>query len=318
MSRPIAHGRVQPAQQQIPVLTGMPVSGMAYLDRPTEAGYFIFPDLSVRHEGKYKLSFNLYEQTHIKDDKDAETSPLQDGRAPVPGSNTPDSSFDWRMEVKSCQFTVFSAKKFPGLAESTNLSRTVAEQGCRVRIRRDVRMRRREDKSGRDYELEEEDYQRPGRTPSVHDPYSRERSLSLSSEREEPRPGGNLNFGQAYAIGSQFAAPMPPSYPQTAQYPHPGPPPYRAPVPAQQPLQPIGQAANYGERAYGYTPHSAYPSTTTREREFEPEYRRSSYPASALHPSSYPAPLDTGYARPLLAMLALLLLRAPSLIHFLR
>ena len=47
-------------------------------------------------------------------------------------------SFDWRMEVKSDLFTVYSAKKFPGLAESTNLSRTVAEQGCRVRIRRDV------------------------------------------------------------------------------------------------------------------------------------------------------------------------------------
>ena len=56
------------------------------------------------------------------------------------------------MEVKSQDFVVYSAKKFPGLTESTALSRTVAEQGCRVRIRRDVRMRRRDGKGGNDYD----------------------------------------------------------------------------------------------------------------------------------------------------------------------
>ena len=44
LARPIAHGRTQQPPQQPPVLTGMPASGMAYLDRPAEAGYFIFPD----------------------------------------------------------------------------------------------------------------------------------------------------------------------------------------------------------------------------------------------------------------------------------
>lgn len=289
MARPIAHGRVQAPQQQVPVLTGMPVSGMAYLDRPTEAGYFIFPDLSVRHEGKYRLSFNLYEQTHTKEDKDAEPSPVQDTKPQIPGSTTPDSSFDWRMEVQSAEFTVFSAKKFPGLAESTSLSRTVAEQGCRVRIRRDVRMRRRDEKSNRDYEESQEEYARAAHTPSsIHG--FRERSRSLSSEREEQRPGGNLNFGAGYASAPQFATPMAPAqYPQP--YP-PGPSQYRAPMPPHQPLQPL----NYGERAYGYGPHSAYPSTQPREREYEPEYRRSSYPTSVPHSGPYP-PLDTGYSR---------------------
>ena len=62
-ARVMAHGRVQtPAANTPPVLTGMPVSGMAYLDRPQEAGYFLFPDLSVRHEGRYRLTFNLYDQ----------------------------------------------------------------------------------------------------------------------------------------------------------------------------------------------------------------------------------------------------------------
>ena len=61
-----------PAANTPPVLTGMPVSGMAYLDRPQEAGYFLFPDLSVRHEGRYRLTFNLYEQTKDEKDMDAD------------------------------------------------------------------------------------------------------------------------------------------------------------------------------------------------------------------------------------------------------
>lgn len=53
-ARPVAHGRVNtPAATLPPVLTGSPVSGMAYLDRPEAAGYFLFPDVSVRHEGRY-------------------------------------------------------------------------------------------------------------------------------------------------------------------------------------------------------------------------------------------------------------------------
>ncbi|KAF3198771.1 velvet protein [Orbilia oligospora] len=108
---------------------------MAYLDRPAPAGYFIFPDLSVRHEGKYRLHFALYEECKEEDDRIA--------------MNGQDVTH-FRVEVKSKPFTVFSAKKFPGLAESTSLSRIVAEQGCRVRIRRDVRMRRRSDKPGGD------------------------------------------------------------------------------------------------------------------------------------------------------------------------
>jgi hypothetical protein len=69
----------------------------------------------------------------------------------------PNAHVHFRLEVKSEPFTVFSAKKFPGLAESTVLSRVVAEQGCRVRIRRDVRMRRRDNKTGKEYEEFDDD-----------------------------------------------------------------------------------------------------------------------------------------------------------------
>ncbi|KAE8449730.1 hypothetical protein EG329_007505 [Mollisiaceae sp. DMI_Dod_QoI] len=322
VARPMAHGRVQqpPASQQVPVLTGMPVSGMAYLDRPTEAGYFIFPDLSVRHEGMYRLSFNLYEE--MKNDQDGDAEPQSDKSRSVTGPGAPDSSFDWRMEVKSHEFTVYSAKKFPGLAESTALSRTVAEQGCRVRIRRDVRMRRREGKNAGDFDAVEEDGYERGR--AAEQEFQRERSRSTSHGSEEGRapysnpdqrqqyasytpspvaghavpPGGSfLNFGGSSGYQAppqpQFAqpqAPAPPSYPPPQNaYNAQGPPQYRP--------QPPPAPSNYGyDRQY---PQSAYPSHPPREqREFEPEYRRASVPTYA--PSQqipYPS-VDSNYNRP--------------------
>lgn len=177
-ARTIAHGRVQTsAASNPPILTGVPASGMAYLDRPVEAGYFIFPDLSVRHEGYFRLSFSLFETT--KEDKDHDLD--------QPDSDLP-QGVDWRMEIKTLPFNVFSAKKFPGLMESTQLSKTVADQGCRVRIRRDVRMRKRDGKSGA-YERRDDDYPRRRTvTPASDDPIGamRPRSLSNSSEQRGP------------------------------------------------------------------------------------------------------------------------------------
>ena len=169
-------GRVPVTAATLPVLTGTPVAGMAYLDRPKPAGYFIFPDLSVRHEGKYRLSFNLYEELK---------NPEKDGDpdlAPSVGSTnstrvTPKQHVHFRLEVKSNPFNVFSAKKFPGLAESTSLSRIVNEQGCRVRIRRDVRMRRRDKVS--DSYRDTDDLVMPQSRYSVHTPaHDRPRSPS--------------------------------------------------------------------------------------------------------------------------------------------
>ncbi|KAF2723207.1 hypothetical protein K431DRAFT_34774 [Polychaeton citri CBS 116435] len=150
-ARPIAHGRVSQERQQAPtVLTGTPVAGITYLDRPRPAGYFIFPDLSVRHEGKYRLSFSLYEE--VKEAAD------QDKDAIDPKANSSNGGHvTHRVDVRSTPFTVYSAKKFPGLSSSTALSRMVAEQGCRVRIRRDVRLRKRDSKAGKDWNSYEED-----------------------------------------------------------------------------------------------------------------------------------------------------------------
>ena len=212
---------------------------MLFRSRPQEAGYFLFPDLSVRHEGRYRLTFNLYEETKEDEDKDVNST---DAPAMPEMSTANGGSFDFRMEVKSQDFVVYSAKKFPGLTESTALSRVVAEQGCRVRIRRDVRMRRRDGKQGGDFDNAEADFERrPRRTSTpdqrAADPY-RERSMSGSDrtpysavppqrvpssadyspqyQTAPPPQGGHLQFlGPSQAYPSQPAyPPPPPSYPQ--------------------------------------------------------------------------------------------------------
>lgn len=140
-SRPIANGQ-RFSGPLSPVLTGLPVAAANYLDRPRPAAYFIFSDLSVRHEGWFRLRFTLLEQVKLPEDADPDR-PLASGQDPSSTAARIQKGMTNRMEVVSAPFQVYSAKKFPGLSESTQLSRVVAEQGCRVRIRRDVRLRKR-------------------------------------------------------------------------------------------------------------------------------------------------------------------------------
>ncbi|ESZ95703.1 hypothetical protein SBOR_3923 [Sclerotinia borealis F-4128] len=315
VARTIAQGRVQNSAPQVPVLTGMPVSGMAYLDRPNEAGYFIFPDLSVRHEGQYKLSFNLYEETKEENDTDIEPSNESSMRKMSSAAADAESSFDWRMELKSEQFTVYSAKKFPGLTESTDLSRTVAEQGCRVRIRRDVRMRRRDTKPGGDFGENEDEYPQRGRATSPPYDYAtqvvKQRALSASSNDDPqqrrgsgefspyhtpsgspssthalPPNGGQLNWiaqagfapGAVQSLQPPRPRPPPSSYQQpiSAAYSNQGPSaPFRQQVPQGPPPHP-GNYAGFEERQ----PYSQYRHPTTnppQPRSFESDYRRMSF-----------------------------------------
>ncbi|KZF20752.1 hypothetical protein L228DRAFT_240511 [Xylona heveae TC161] len=277
-ARPIAQGRVPVTPASYPVLTGMPVAGMAYLDRPLPAGYFIFPDLSVRHEGKYRLSFNLFEE--VKESKDFDMDviagkPDINGQLPnVSGYPSPTAHAYWRLEVKSMPFTVFSAKKFPGLAESTSLSRIVAEQGCRVRIRRDVRMRRRDGKAkdwdGYDEENAYVREQRRTATPDVYsqaaisnaqplvDHQNRPRSVSIVSGDGQPAP---------YAMPPHRRPSVHEMSPYTTQ-------PYQqAYPPAHVPPQPVP---------------SAYPSHLAFGANPAPQYQAPHY--SAPQPVAHPQP----------------------------
>ena len=268
-ARPIAQGRVSAPQTSMPVLTGMPVAGMAYLDRPNPAGYFIFPDLSVRHEGKYRLSFNLYEE--VKEAKDADAEPPvghpehpkePDGKA---GAMAPSAHVHFRLEVRSEPFTVFSAKKFPGLAESTVLSRVVAEQGCRVRIRRDVRMRRRDNKGGKEYEEFDADgvYTRNDRfaTPDVY---------TQTPMPDRPR---SVSHGSVDAPGSYTMEPQRrPSMQEMGYY-------AQAPYPQAAPPTPVApQSANNA-----YPTHLAFGSSSSAQ------YQAPQFPPSQAMAQPSPA-----------------------------
>ena len=290
-ARQIAHGRVPQDGNRPPVLTGTPVAGMVYLERPRPAGYFIFPDLSVRHEGKYRLSFNLYEE--LKEDKDEDRIDEDIDSAKARGLG--DAHVQQRLEVKSQPFTVWSAKKFPGLGMSTDLSRVVAEQGCRVRIRRDVRMRRRADgKEGQSA------YENEPRTPDAYGQHryppenGRRRSTSVSSHVSlAPAIPSRRSSGEQLSQGYQQ-----PAYPQSAapqyaygqapyapqphhQYPAYGPPasippPTAQPMPAssQAPLQPYGfppSAPPNAQQYYNYPQAVPQNDGTIQHRHSYPE-----------------------------------------------
>ena len=137
-ARAYAHGSLQNPPNPA-VLRGSSVAGAAYLNRPFNAAYFIYSDLSVQHEGYFRLKFNLFEQIRNNGDLDMNSSESISAEGLSPCDSRP---MQMMGAVTSKPFTVFSAKKFPGLAQSTELSKAIADQGCRVRIRRDIRQRK--------------------------------------------------------------------------------------------------------------------------------------------------------------------------------
>ncbi|KAI2629007.1 hypothetical protein GGS21DRAFT_526977 [Xylaria nigripes] len=89
--------------------------------------WFILQDLSVRTEGWFRLRFSFINLRRLgatsNGGSDAEL--LNRGRAPV------------LAYAFSERFQVYSAKKFPGVCESTQLSKTFALQGVKIPIRKD-------------------------------------------------------------------------------------------------------------------------------------------------------------------------------------
>ncbi|PSS00551.1 velvet factor-domain-containing protein [Coniella lustricola] len=228
-----SHNNRGSAQSSPPVLTGMPCSSMILLDRPDEAGYFIFSDLSVRHEGRYFLSFALMEE--VKEERDKDPDELMSGSDEITGPEVGSSGrhYIFRTTVQTDVFDVFSAKKFPGLMESTALSRTVAEQGCRVRIRRDVRMRRREKngKATKDVASREDQYTHKPRIEAP--PHVRDRSSS-----HETNGAYNAEL-QRRQSGMEYGAPRPSFSMSDPARPAPyGPPPVYGPPAHSMPASP--------------------------------------------------------------------------------
>ncbi|CAO3633295.1 unnamed protein product [Cunninghamella blakesleeana] len=78
-----------------------------------DGGFFVFADISVRLEGRYRLKFTLFE---------------------IVGETV-----QRLVSVISDPFTVYSPKYFPGMSESTSLTKSFSDQGVRIRIRKDTR-----------------------------------------------------------------------------------------------------------------------------------------------------------------------------------
>lgn len=87
--------------------------------------WFILQDLSVRTEGTFRLKMSFVNVGNPSPDNGNGTPVINHGSAPILAS------------VFSEPFQVFSAKKFPGVIESTQLSKCFALQGIKIPIRKD-------------------------------------------------------------------------------------------------------------------------------------------------------------------------------------
>lgn len=274
LARKIAHPNKMPGPPDVAVLTGQHVAATNYLERPDPAGYFIFPDLSVRHEGHYRLVFALYE--HVKERKDADMErPIPDGiEANRSSSPTPPRQWDGlqhRLEVCTAPFQVFSAKKFPGLAESTSLSKRLAEQGCRVRIRRDVRMRKRKD-TGKDFDDVHGGFGIPDEY-GPRTPIERQRSVSVARSYHSHHSDGHPIMEYPQEISGPAMAPpsfhtnpyagyspMPPQYPMPAYRPTP-------PTPIATPVESLNRRSSASSQPY----YQSHPSPRNLPPAIEPD-----------------------------------------------
>ncbi|KAJ5779323.1 Velvet factor [Penicillium paradoxum] len=79
----------------------------------SDGGFFVFGDLSVKIEGDFRLKFTLFEMRK--------------------------EQVCYLKTIISERFTVSPPKSFPGMMESTFLSRSFADQGVKLRIRKEPR-----------------------------------------------------------------------------------------------------------------------------------------------------------------------------------
>ncbi|KAM3579656.1 hypothetical protein VKS41_008108 [Umbelopsis sp. WA50703] len=116
---------VRPLHEPAPIrnLTGQTIANACQLlDSDNKPGlFFVFPDLSIRTEGRFTLRFVLID--------------LSEGEPSTMSTRI-------KRQVFSNPLTVYSPKTFPGMRESTPLSVTFAKQGIKIAIRKRSRLSR--------------------------------------------------------------------------------------------------------------------------------------------------------------------------------
>lgn len=120
------------------VLTGTLVSSLHRLKDVSnkDGGFFVFGDVSVKMQGTFRLHFTLF-------NFDTDTNEMR-----------------CLTSVTSAKFKVLMAKDFRGMEESTYLSRAFADQGVRLRLRKEARATKR---SFQAYDSQEETASSPKR-----------------------------------------------------------------------------------------------------------------------------------------------------------
>ncbi|KAF2842903.1 hypothetical protein M501DRAFT_924770, partial [Patellaria atrata CBS 101060] len=103
------------------LIGSLSVNAFRLSDTEQKIGFwFVLQDLSVRTEGSFRLKMNFVDVGSGQGN-----NTLNQGKAPVLAT------------CYSEPFQVYSAKKFPGVIESTPLSKAFASQGIKIPIRKD-------------------------------------------------------------------------------------------------------------------------------------------------------------------------------------
>ncbi|PNS20496.1 hypothetical protein CAC42_5946 [Sphaceloma murrayae] len=109
------------------LIGSLTVNAFPLKDSDGKAGHwFILQDLSVRTEGSFRLKMSFMDIGTHTTPTGREENKINHGKTPVLAS------------VFSNHFQVYSAKKFPGVIESTPLSKCFASQGIKIPIRKDA------------------------------------------------------------------------------------------------------------------------------------------------------------------------------------
>ncbi|KAK4684090.1 hypothetical protein P7C73_g6113, partial [Tremellales sp. Uapishka_1] len=232
-------------------LIGTPVSSLFHLKDTdnTDAAFFVFPDLGVRKEGRYKLKLTLFEIV--------------------------EKEVYYCTTMYTSTFNVYSAKKFPGMQKATELSMAFADQGLKIRIRNAPRRSKKGSKrksSVVDSEEDAESQRKRSRGPSVmplHSPYG-------YGDPNFYRPGEAPSYA--------YSGPPNGYYPPQGYHPAHGqhmPPP---PVPTFDPYRPHGQPPGQ----YGYYQHPPPQAYGTNGRPAtQPGSSRQQHHPSFPHPGYF-------------------------------
>lgn len=176
-----------------------------------DGAFFVWGDISVKIEGTFRLQFNLYEMRN--------------------------NACSHRGSVESDIFRVYSAKRFPGMAESTFLTRAISEQGVRLRLRKEPRTLLRKRGPAHD------DYQpRHYRTGNRQPNQEKDRQIARGSEsqramqqREQGEVGIGSQVSRQYSQSSAVSwTPSSISYEEPSKRPRTGSPQGHSPILEQQ------------------------------------------------------------------------------------